>query len=62
MFSRHTYGIHKDGEQLMIGDSPVYIDFDDNVTIKGTVFRGTEGLWEIQTLKNVNRYLSARRI
>ena len=46
----------------MIGDSPVYIDFDDNVTIKGTVFRGTEGLWEIQTLKNVNRYLSARRI
>ena len=33
--SRDTqYGIRKDGEQLMIGDSPVFINTDDNITIK----------------------------
>jgi len=51
------YGIIRDGEQLMIGDSPVFINPDDNVTIKGTVFRGTEGLWELLTPKNVNTQL-----
>jgi len=38
------YGIREDGEQLMIGDYPVFVDPDDNITIKGTVFRGTERL------------------
>jgi len=38
----------------MVGDSPVFIDTDDNITIKGTAFRGTEVLWEILTRKNVN--------
>jgi len=38
------YGIRTDGEHLMIGVSPVFIDTDDNFTIKGTVFRGMEGL------------------
>ena len=38
----------------MIGDSPVFIDTDDNFTIKGTVFRVKEGLWELLTRKNVN--------
>jgi len=28
------YGIRREGEQLMIGDSPVFIDPDDNVTIR----------------------------
>jgi len=41
----------------MIGDSPVFLDPDDNVTIKGTVFRGTEGLWVLLTRKNVNTQL-----
>jgi len=41
----------------MIGDSPVFIDPDHNVTIKGRVFRGTEGLWEILKRKNVNTQL-----
>jgi len=36
------YDIRKDGEQLMMGDSPVFVDTRDNFTIKGTVFRGTE--------------------
>jgi len=29
------YSIREDGEQLMIGDFPVFIDADDNITIKG---------------------------
>jgi len=41
----------------MIGNSPVFIDPDDNITIKGTVFRGTEGLCELLTRKNVNTQL-----
>jgi len=48
-------GNRKEGEQLMIGDSMVFIDSDDNFTIKGTVFRGTEGLWELLTRKNFNK-------
>ena len=41
----------------MIGDSPVSIDPDGNITIKGRVFRGTEGLWEMLMSKNVNTQL-----
>jgi len=41
----------------MIGDSPGFIDPDANLTIKGTVFRGSEGLWELLTRKNVNTQL-----
>jgi len=31
------YGIRRDGEQLMIGDSQVFIDPDAHLTINGTV-------------------------
>jgi len=48
------YGTRKNGKHLMLGDSQVLIDTDDNFTIKGTAFRGTEGLWELLTRKNVN--------
>ena len=48
------YVICKDGELSMIGVSPVFIDTDDNITIKCTAFRGTEAMWEIFTCKNVN--------
>ena len=41
----------------MIGDSPVVIDTDDNITFKGRVFRGTLGLWELLRRKNVNAQL-----
>ena len=47
-------GIRTDGELFMIGDSPLFIDSDGNITIKGTMFSGTEGLFEILTRKNVN--------
>ena len=35
------YGIRKDGEQIVIGDSPVSINTDYNFAIEGTAFRGT---------------------
>ena len=38
----------------------VFIDPDDNNTIKGTVFRGTEGLWELLTRKNVSKHLTSK--
>jgi len=38
----------------MIGDSPVVIETRDNITIKGTVFKGTECLWELLPRKIVN--------
>jgi len=44
----------------MIGDSPVFIDPDSNLTIKGTVFSGTEGLWELLTRKNMNTQFIGR--
>ena len=56
-FLNTQYGIRKEGEQLMIGDSPVFIDPDDNITIKGTAFRGTRGLWDLLTRKNENTQL-----
>jgi hypothetical protein len=38
----------------MIGDSPMYVDTDGNITIKGTQFKGTEGLWALLTRQNVD--------
>ena len=54
LFNDTQYGIRKDCELLMIGDSAVVIDTDDNFTIEGTVLRGTEGLWELLMRKSVN--------
>jgi len=48
-------GIRKNGDLLMIGDSPVVIDTDDNIKRKGTVFKGKEGLWDLLTRKNASR-------
>jgi len=38
----------------MIGDSKVLVDKSGDITIKDRLFRGTKGLWELLTLKNVN--------
>jgi len=51
------YGIRRDGEHLMIVDSPVSIDPGAYLTMKGPVFRGTEGLCVLLTRKNVNTQL-----
>jgi len=53
-FHHTQYGIRKDGKQLMIGDSPVFKDTDDNFRIKETAFTGTEGLLELLNSKKVN--------
>jgi len=39
----------------MIGDSAILVGTDSDITIKGQEFRGTKGLWEVVTRKNVNR-------
>jgi len=49
------YGIRKVGDSFKIGDSDVLLDTDSDITIKGQEFRGTKGLWELLTRKNVNR-------
>jgi hypothetical protein len=48
------YGIRKDGDAFMIGDSQMYVNTDGDITIKNTRFKGTEELWELLTRKNVN--------
>ena len=51
------YGIHRDGEQLMSGETPVILDTDGHVTIKGISFERMEGLWEILTRNKVKTQL-----
>ena len=38
----------------MIGDSPIVIDSDGDITINERVFKGSTGLWELLMCKNVN--------
>jgi len=49
------YGIRKDRDIFKIGDSPVLEHQDGDITFKENEFRGSEGLWELLTLKNVNK-------
>jgi hypothetical protein len=49
------YGICKDGDTFKIDFSPVLVDEDGDITIKENEFRGSEGLWELLTRKNVNK-------
>jgi len=49
------YGLRKDGDSFKIGDSTVLVDPDSDITIKGREFRGTTGLCELLTRKNVDR-------
>jgi hypothetical protein len=48
------YGIRKGGDIFMIGDSPLYVDIDGDITINDKQFKGTEGLWELLTRIHVN--------
>jgi len=49
------YGIRKEGDTFKIGDTPVLVDQDGDITIKENEFRGSEGLWELLTRKNANK-------
>jgi len=48
------YGVRKEGNTFMIGDSQVLVDTSGDITLKDRLFRGTKGLWELLTRKNVN--------
>jgi len=48
------YGVRKEGNIFMIGDSPVLVDTSGDITIKDRVFKGSKGLWELLTRNNVN--------
>ncbi len=53
-FLDEQYGIRRDGNTFMTGNATVIADEKGDITIGGTRFRGTRGLWEILTRKNVN--------
>jgi len=48
------YGVRKDGDMFMIGDSSIVVDTVGDITIKDRVFKGSKGLWEMLTRKKVN--------
>jgi hypothetical protein len=39
----------------MIGDSPVTVDEDGDVTVSGVTYEGTDGLWELLTKNKVEQ-------
>jgi hypothetical protein len=39
----------------MIGNAPLSVDNDSNITIYGKQYNGTKGLWELLTRKNVDK-------
>jgi hypothetical protein len=47
------YGLGREGDNFMIGDSKVIINEDSDMTIKGKHFEGTQGLWELLILNSV---------
>ena len=54
LFLDKHYGVRKDGDIFMIGDSPIVDDTGGYITIKDRVFKGSKGLWELLTRKKVN--------
>ena len=53
-FLDEQYGIRRVGSTLMIGDAPITVHAKGDLTIGGTRYKGTRGLWELLTRKNVN--------
>ena len=47
------YGIRKEGDVFMVGDSLLTVDDDSDITIKGKDFTGTHGLCELFTRRDV---------
>jgi len=52
-----VYGIRRDAEGGMIGDSRVGVDSDGNIHIKNVEFPATQGLWELLTRNRVDKKL-----
>jgi len=53
-FHDTQYGVRKNGEIFMTGDSTNVVDTSGDITIKDRVFKGTKGLWELLSRKKVN--------
>jgi len=49
-----TFGIYDNGGKFYICDSPIEIG-GDNITVKGTEYLGTPGLWELLIMKEPDR-------
>ena len=49
------YGIRRNGDGFMIGDSRVGVDHDANIHIKNVEFPATKGLWELLTRKKLDK-------
>jgi hypothetical protein len=53
-----VYGIRRETNgTFMIGDSPLKVDENGDVSVLGVTYEGTEGLWELLTETNVNQSL-----
>jgi hypothetical protein len=51
-----VFGVRSDGEDLFIGNHPIWV-IDDNIKFEdGTVYAGTDGLWELITLEEPKNY------
>lgn len=48
----HVYGVRLEGDGLMIGNSRLDIDEQDNIIVKGKKYKGTTGLFEL-LFKNI---------
>ena len=48
------YGLRKVGDEFFIGNSDVTVDKYSDFYIRNKHFKGTRGLWELLTRKNVN--------
>jgi hypothetical protein len=53
-FWAKQYGIRKEGNTLMIGNSVVDLDTPGVITVKGKQFKLTRGLWELLTRNDVD--------
>jgi len=56
------YGVRKDGDIFMIGDSLVVVNTGCDITIKERVIKGSKCLWELFTRKLGIRNLSPKMI
>jgi len=58
MTKRHfldtLYGVLKDCNVFMIGDSSIVVDTGGDITIKERVFKESKGLWELLTRKKLS--------
>jgi hypothetical protein len=59
-FLDKQYGIRRDGDSFMIGDSAVTVVSRSEITINDKTFRGTKGLWELLTRKKVDETLISK--